>query len=109
MPPDNQTRDDEQQVTTSRKPSMQDEKSASYASHDDDDDSNTANVTRSDTADAWFTLAMVFLVNVLLGLNWIAFSVFYIHFTDNFDAHKSVTGWIGSIQVGANQMFGKFC
>ena len=67
----------------------------------------TMHERRGDTPDAWFTLCVVFLVNVLLGINWIAFSVFYIHFTDNFDTHKSVTGWIGSIQVGANQMFGK--
>ena len=61
-----------------------------------------------DPPHAWFTLLMVFLVNFLLGINWIAFSVFYIHFADTFQASKAVTGWIGSIQVGANQLFGKF-
>ena len=61
----------------------------------------------SDGRDAWFTLLLVFLVNVLLGLNWIAFSVFYIYFAESFEAARSITGWIGSIQVGATNMFGK--
>ena len=60
-----------------------------------------------DPPTAWFTLLMVFFVNVLLGVNWIAFSVFYIHFSDEFKSSKAVTGWIGSIQVGVNQLFGE--
>ena len=66
----------------------------------------TMHERRGDTPDAWFTLCVVFLVNMLLGINWIAFSVFYIHFTDNFDTEKSVTGWIGSIQSGV-KVFGR--
>ena len=101
MPPNN--REDEEIVISSR----QSVKNEADSMTSNDKCAHAPAQTR-DTPDAWFTLVVVFLVNCLLGLNWVAFSVFYIHFTDNFDSHKSVTGWIGSLQTGANQMFGKF-
>ena len=105
MSPNHHSRDDDTtEASTSQTTHAQEKKALAVTSSESH---VTMHERRGDTPDAWFTLCVVFLVNVLLGLNWIAFSVFYIHFTDNFDTHKSVTGWIGSIQVGANQMFGK--
>ena len=103
MSPNHHKRDDDTtEASTSQTTHAQDKKALAVTSSE----SHVTHERRGDTPDAWFTLCVVFLVNVLLGLNWIAFSVFYIHFTDNFDTEKSVTGWIGSIQSGL-KVFGR--
>ena len=57
---------------------------------------------------AWFVLFVVVVFNILNGINWIAFSVLYVEFTDQFQATKAQGGWIGSLQVGVTQLFGEF-
>ena len=104
MSPNHHSRDDDTtEASTSQTTHAQEKKALAVTSSESH---VTMHERRADTPDAWFTLCVVFLVNVLLGLNWIAFSVFYIHFTDNFDTEKSVTGWIGSIQSGV-KVFGR--
>ena len=59
-----------------------------------------------DERETWFILCVVFPTNMLLGMLWIAFPLFYIEFADFFGASKGVAGFIGSIQNGLQQFLG---
>ena len=62
----------------------------------------------NDTVDAWYTLVIVFFMNCILGMNYTNFPVYYIHFSNAFNASKAVTGAIGSIQQGVCYILGEF-
>ena len=62
----------------------------------------------NDSFDAWYTLCIVFILYVLLGLNFMIFPVFYVHFSEEFSTSKALTGAVGSIQQGTCNLLGEF-
>ena len=60
----------------------------------------------ADEPETWLILLTVTPCNVLLGMFWIAFPIFYIEFSEYFETSKGAAGWIGSIQNGLQQFLG---
>ena len=58
--------------------------------------------------ESWKVLVTCTLTFVLIGINWVAFPMFYVEFTEQFKATKSVLGWIGSLQNAFSQIIGLF-
>ena len=46
--------------------------------------------------------------SILLGMNWIAFPLFYVEFSEYFGQSKFVTGFIGSVQNALSQLLHLF-
>ena len=53
-------------------------------------------------------LIAAFILSTLLGMNWIAFPVFYVEFSEYFGQSKFVTGFIGSVQNALSQLLHLF-
>ena len=56
--------------------------------------------------ETWFILFVVTPCNILLGILWIAFPIYYIEFSEYFGTTKAAAGWIGSLQNGLQQVLG---
>lgn len=46
------------------------------------------------------------LCGVLVGMNWIAFPIFYVEFSEYFGSSKWIVGGVGSLQIALSQILG---
>lgn len=70
--------------------------------------SSATNSARLEPFEAWKVLLSCTLIFVLIGINWVAFPLFYVEFSERFAASQSVLGWIGSLQNAGSQIIGLF-
>ena len=56
---------------------------------------------------AWLLVLRVFIFNMLQGINYISFALFYVEYTSHFLVGKGTVGWILAIQLSASQILGR--
>ena len=64
-----------------------------------DEDAEDEAVKPPDGGFGWVVVVASFLAGWLVGGMFLAFSIFYVEWTDYFQADKGVTGWIGSLNM----------
>ena len=72
-----------------------------------DEDAEDEAVKPPDGGFGWVVVGASFLAGWLVGGMFLAFSIFYVEWTDYFQADKGVTGWIGSLNMSTGTFLGE--